>query len=225
MQNTVFEQQGQQTAAYAPPAERMAFLRKIYALLSLSIFVAAGVAFTVTTDEAMFSMVTNNYILFIVLEIVAIIVCFAAKKKQNLALFALFAFTALTGATISPVLMRYTGGTITQAASLTGIIFVGLSMYTINSKKDFSFMGGMLVTVLLVVIVGSLMNVFIFQSSLMSFGISSVAVILFSGFIVYDTSNIIRHYPTDEYISATLALYLDILNLFLHLLRLLGSDD
>jgi modulator of FtsH protease len=63
---------------------------------------------------------------------------------------------------------------------------------------------------------------FLFQSPMMHFMMSGVGVILFSGFILYDTSNIMRNYATDEYISATLALYLDILNLFTALLSILG---
>ena len=61
-----------------------------------------------------------------------------------------------------------------------------------------------------------------FGSSLAQFMISGAAVLLFSGFILYDTSNILRHYGTDEHVSATLALYLDILNLFIALLSILG---
>lgn len=85
-------------------------------------------------------------------------------------------------------------------------------------------MGGMLTTGLILLIVGSLLNVFLFGNAWASFFISCVAVFLFSGFIIYDTFNIMRRYPTDEYISATLSLYLDILNLFLALLRILGMS-
>ena len=94
-------------------------------------------------------------------------------------------------------------------------------MYVIFSKRDFSFMQGFLFTGLIVVVIGSLINMF-FGSSLAQFMISGAAVLLFSGFILYDTSNILRHYGTDEHVSATLALYLDILNLFIALLSILG---
>ena len=95
-------------------------------------------------------------------------------------------------------------------------------MYVVFSKKDFSFMSGFLMVGLITVIIGSLLNMFLFQSPMMHFMMSGVGVILFSGFILYDTSNIMRYYATDEYISATLALYLDILNLFTALLSILG---
>ncbi len=85
-------------------------------------------------------------------------------------------------------------------------------------------MGGMLTTGLVIMIVGGLLNAFLFKSPAINFLYSAGGVFLFSGFIIYDTFNILNRYPTDEYISATLSLYLDILNLFLLLLRLLGGS-
>ena len=75
------------------------------------------------------------------------------------------------------------------------------------------------------VLVGSLLNAFFFQSPAGEFIIAAGGVLLFSGFILYDTSNILRHYDVEDYTSATLALYLDILNLFLFLLRLLNNRN
>ena len=85
-------------------------------------------------------------------------------------------------------------------------------------------MGGMLTTALIVMIIGGLLNVFLFKSPAFSFLYSAAGVLIFSGFIIYDTFNIMNRYPTDEYIAATLSLYLDILNLFLMLLHLLGGS-
>ena len=84
--------------------------------------------------------------------------------------------------------------------------------YVFLSKKDFSFLSGFLITGLIVVIVGSLLNAFIFQSPLGEFALAGGGVILFSGFILYDTSNILRYYDVEDYTSATLSLYLDVLN-------------
>ena len=94
-------------------------------------------------------------------------------------------------------------------------------MYVIFSKRDFSFMQGFLLTGLMVVVFGALINMF-FASPMAHFMISGASVLLFSGFILYDTSNVLRNYGTDEHVSATLALYLDILNLFIALLSILG---
>jgi FtsH-binding integral membrane protein len=211
-------------AAAAPLTERLAFLRKIYGLLSLSIFMAAGASWMTYSNENFLEVVYRNQMLFFIAEIGAIFFAMWARKKETMGYVALFSFTILTGITTTPVLLLYTSATVTNAAVLTGIIFAGLSFYTVTSKKDFSFLGGMLTAGLLIMIVGGLLNMLIFKSSMGSFMMSSVGVFLFSGFILYDTSRILRTYPTDEYISATLSLYLDILNLFLMLLHLLGGS-
>ena len=83
-------------------------------------------------------------------------------------------------------------------------------------------MSGFLMAGLIVIIVGGLLNLFFFQSAWGHFAMSGASVLLFSGFILYDTSNILRYYGTDEHVSATLALYLDVLNLFIALLSILG---
>ncbi len=211
-------------AAVAPLEERMAFLKKVYGLLAISVFLAAGASWTTLNNEPFLRVVAGNYFLFIILEFAAIFFAMWARKKETMGLVALFSFTILTGITTAPVLLMYEISTVTNAAFLTGLIFVGLSFYTIVSKRDFSFMGGMLTTGLIVLIVGGLLNVFIFKSSGISFLYSAAGVFLFSGFIIYDTFNILKRYPTDEYISATLSLYLDILNIFLLLLHLLGGS-
>ena len=87
-------------------------------------------------------------------------------------------------------------------------------------------MAGFLMTGLIIVVVGGLLNLFM-HNSLLHFVLTGIGVFLFSGFILFDTSNILRRYGTDEYVMASLALYLDILNLFILLLQLLGlgSDE
>jgi FtsH-binding integral membrane protein len=138
---------------------------------------------------------------------------------------ALFAFTGVSGLTLGPVMLVYQADAIQQALVLTVLIFGALTLYVMVSKRDFSFLGGFLITGLIVVIVGSLLNAFLFQSPAAEFMIAAGGVVLFSGFILFDTSNILRHYDVQDYTSATLALYLDVLNLFLFLLRLLGNRN
>jgi FtsH-binding integral membrane protein len=105
------------------------------------------------------------------------------------------------------------------AAGGTGVIFLALASYATVSKKDFSFLGNFLFVGLILLIIASLANMF-FQVPAASLAISSVAVLLFSGFILFDVSRIVQGGETN-YIMATLALYLDIYNLFVNLLQLL----
>jgi modulator of FtsH protease len=211
-----------QVAAQAPVGERLAFLKKVYGLLSLSVLLAAGAAWITSNNIPFASFVAQNMLMFFILEIGAIFFTFWARKRETMGLIALFSFTILTGITTTPLLLAYTGGTVTMAAFLTGLTFAGLSFYALTTKRDLTFMGGMLRTGLILLIVGSLLNAFLFKSAWGSFGISCVGVFLFSGFILYDTKNIMHRYPTDEVISATLTLYLDILNLFIFILHIIG---
>ena len=150
----------------------------------------------------------------------------AVRHVRGLNLLALFGFTTFTGVVISPliaVISQINPGSILAAGLLTVGIFGGLTAYVFVSKKDFSFMRGMVMTGLIVVCLAVVLNLFIVGSSALSFGISCAALLLFSGFVLYDTSNIIRRYPTNEYVAGALDLYLDAFNIFLALLRILNA--
>ena len=109
----------------------------------------------------------------------------------------------------------------------TGLTFMGLSAYALISRKDFSFLGGMLSAGILVAFLASLAVAFIPGLNGMALGISAMFVILMAGLILFETSNII-HGGETNYILATLSLYVTIYNLFTSLLQILGvlqSDD
>ena len=113
------------------------------------------------------------------------------------------------------------GDIVMTALSMTGITFLGLSAYAISSRKDFSFMGGFLMIGLILVIVASLANIF-FAIPALSLAISAVGVLVFSGFILYDTSRMVNGGETN-YVMMTVSLYLNIYNLFMMLLHLTGA--
>ena len=142
-------------------------------------------------------------------------------------LVSVFAFTGFLGLTLGPMLNAYlsffSNGTelIMMAAGGTGVIFLSLSGYVLVTRKDFSFMGGFLFIGLIVLILASLGAMF-FSVPGLQLGLSAMAILLFSGFILYDTSNII-HGGETNYIMATIALYLDIYNIFVNLLHILGA--
>jgi len=211
---------GTPSAAETSVGERLNFLKKVYGLLGISLMSATVGAFAASGPLLM--LVANNMMLFFVLEIALIFFATYAAQKPVLNMVALFSFTTVSGMTVGPLLYRFGPTLATQAFLLTAITFVSLSVYVVTSKKDFSFLSGFLVTGLVIAIVGGLLNMFLFQSSMLHFMMSGITVFLFSGFILYDTSNILRNYSTDDYVSATLALYLDVLNLFVALLNLLG---
>jgi modulator of FtsH protease len=141
-------------------------------------------------------------------------------------LWVVFAITGLMGFGLGPILSMYlslaNGPQIVGTAMAgTGVIFLGLSGYALTTKRDFSFMGGFLVAGLLVVFMAILANLFI-QMPALQLAISAAVILLMSGFILYDTSRMINGGETN-YILATISLYLNIYNIFVHLLHLLGA--
>lgn len=141
-----------------------------------------------------------------------------------------FAITGLLGLGLGPILNNYLqmsngGQLIMTSLGGTGVIFLALSGYALTSKRDFSFMGGMLVAGIVLVLIASLANIFMAIPAL-SLAISAVIILIMSGFILHDTSRIING-GERNYIMATVGLYLSLYNIFVHLLMLLGvmSDD
>jgi modulator of FtsH protease len=152
---------------------------------------------------------------------------FAITKFQNSAwsIALIFALTGFMGYTLGPIISHYLslpngGQTVMMAMGGTAAIFIGLSAYALTTKKDFSFMGGFLMVGILVAFLASLAAIF-FQIPALSLTVSAAFVLLMSGFILYETSNIIRGGETN-YVMATLSLFVSIFNLFTSLLQLLG---
>ena len=136
-----------------------------------------------------------------------------------------FALTGFMGYTLGPIVSHYlalpNGGQIVMTAmGLTGAIFLGLSAYALTSRKDFSFMGGFLAVGILVGFLAGLGAMF-FELPGLSLAVSAIFVLLMSGLILYETSNII-HGGETNYIMATVTLFVSIFNLFTSLLHLLG---
>lgn len=159
---------------------------------------------------------------------------FLTHKLKNSAggIFAVFALTGFMGLTLGPTVNAYLGAfsngaeLVTMAMTGTGAIFLALSFYAVTSQKDFSFMSGFLMVGIVVAFLAGLAAYF-FEIQALSLTVSAAFVLLMSGLILFETSNII-HGGETNYIMATVTLYISIYNLFLSLLHLLGvfsGDD
>ncbi|MBV1878197.1 MAG: Bax inhibitor-1/YccA family protein [Pseudomonadales bacterium] len=203
-------------------------LRNTYMLLSMTLLFSAAMA-----GVAMAMNVPHMGFMPLILSFVLI---FAINKMRNSmwGILLVFAFTGILGFALGPLINYYvaTSGsqTVVTAAGLTGLIFFSLSAYTLLTRKDFSYMSGFLMTGM-VVVIGCMLISFIgpmfgFHIPGLSLAVSAAVVMLMSGFILYDTSKIINGGETN-YIMATVALYLDIYNIFVSLLHLIGfmNDD
>ena len=201
-------------------------LKNTYMLLGLTLLFSA-----VTAGISMAMGLPHGAALILTLVGFGLLFVVNRTADSSKGLIAIFAFTGVMGASIGPMLNYYLampGGPalVMQALGGTAVVFFGLSAYALTTRKDFSYMGGFLMVGLLVAVVAMIANIFLAIPAL-SLTISAAVVMIMSGLILFDTSRIINGGETN-YIRATVALYLDIYNLFIHLLHLLtalGGDD
>jgi len=196
-------------------------LRDTYKLLAMTLLFSglmAGVSMAIAMPPIMSLVASIGAI---------VLVWFVLPKTAHstTGIFVVFGFTGLLGLGLGPMLSSYLsmpGGSqiIMTAMGGTGAIFLGLSAYALMTRKDFSFLGGMLFAGMIVVLIAALANIF-FAMPALSLAISGAVILLMSGFILFDTSRIVNGGETN-YILATAGLYLSIYNIFVSLLQILG---
>ena len=200
---------------------RISFLGKTYGMLALCI--AAGSIGAWLSMGMAFPYEHPFMMLFIMMG--GIFAVQAVRHMPGINFAALIAFGGITGMAIAPLVSMVAAKSpmlVTQAFMTTAVAFVSLTAYTFISRRDFSFLKGFVWTGLIAMIVLGLSNYFFFASPMLQLTLSGVGVLLFSAFILYDTSSILRDYPNNEYIAAALTLYLDVFLLFEHILALFG---
>ncbi len=202
-------------------------IRNTYTLLAMTLlFSAATAGLSMVLDlphpGMLITLVGYFGLLFLVTRL----------RDSAWGLAAVFGLTGFMGLTLGPIVQAYLtmlpngGQVVMMAMGGTGAIFLGLSGYALTSRRDFSFMGGFLMVGILVAFLAGLGAIF-FQLPALSLAVSAMFVLLMSGLILYQTSNLVHGHETN-YIMATVTLYISIYNLFLSLLQLLGfasSDD
>ena len=207
------------------PAQANKVLRNTYMMLGLTMI--PTVIGAVIGMSMNFSWAAQHPILFAVGTLAAMFGLFygiQANRNSSLGVVLLLALTFVMGILLAPILqvalnLRNGAQLVGLAAGGTGIIFLTLAGIATTTKKDFSFMGKFLMVGIILLIVASLANMF-FQIPALSLALSGAAVLLFSGFILYDVSRIVNGGETN-YVMATLALYMNVYNLFVNLLQLL----
>ncbi len=196
-------------------------LRNTYLLLSMTLlFSAATAGLAMTLNLAPFGML-STFIGFYGL-------LFLTTKYSNSALGLLFVFalTGFMGLTLGPILSFYLHAfangheLVIMALGGTGAIFLGLSAYALTSRKDFSYLGGFLMVGVLVAFLAGI-GAIVFAIPALSLAVSAMFILLMSGMILLQTSQIING-GERNYILATISLYVSIYNLFLSLLQILG---
>lgn len=195
-------------------------LRNTFTLLALTLAFSA-----VTAGIAMVMNLPHPGILITLVGYFGLLFGINYFRNSTVGLGLVFALTGFMGLTLGPILNSYLaipggGMIISMAMGATAVLFLGLAGYALVSRKDFSFMGSFLMVGILVGFLAGLGAIF-FEMPGLSLAVSSMFVLLMSGLILYETSNII-HGGETNYIMATVTLFVAIFNLFTSLLHLLG---
>ena len=197
-------------------------IRNTYILLSLTLLfsaMTAGISIVLNFPSMGLLITLGGYFGLLYLT--------SALRNSIWGLAAVFALTGFMGLTLGPFLNAYmqyfsNGGQLVMLAlGGTGVIFLGLSGYALTTRKDFSFMGGFLMVGILVAFLMGICAV-LFSIPVMALAVSAIFILLMSGLILYQTSEMI-HGGETNYIMATITLYVAIFNLFTSLLHLLGA--
>jgi uncharacterized protein len=207
------------------------FMTAVYRWMTLGLAVTAVIAYSVaSSEEALRLVIGNRFVFFglIIAEFGLVIgISAAANRLSATAAGGLFLlYSALNGATLSVVLLLYTGSSVALAFVTTAGTFGAMSVYGTVTRRDLSSWGSFLMMGLIGVVIASVVNMFL-RSGMMSFVISCVAVVVFTGLAAYDTQKL-RAFAragggaAAMPVNGALALYLDFVNLFLALLRLFG---
>ncbi|KAK3518046.1 hypothetical protein QTP70_033205 [Hemibagrus guttatus] len=204
---------------------RMDFLRKVYTILSVQIILTTALSALFMFCEPIKNFVHSSPSLVLLSAIgsLFLIIALAVYRHQHpINLYLLLAFTVLEAISVGTTVTFYEYSVVLQAFVLTSAVFVGLTAYTLQSKRDFSKLGAGLFAGLWILVIASFMRIF-FYNDTVELVFAGAGALLFCGFIIYDTHILMRKLSPEEHILASINLYLDIVNLFLHILRILDS--
>ncbi|MDA1259679.1 MAG: Bax inhibitor-1 family protein [Planctomycetota bacterium] len=232
--------------AYTDTPTRLAFLRKVYALFSGAVIVWAGTALLVMSNEGLMRWTTGlftGFLGFLLFMALAFFLLRVTAGRYPLNIIGLGIFGVLEGFFSAPLIyfalaraapagtqfgevLASGTGLLTQAFGLTAIVFGGLSAYAITTKRDFSFLrAGLWIGFSLLLGLGILSIFGVGGGFVLGWGWSAAWVLLMSGFVLYDTQNIMKRFPANAAASAAAILLLDFVILFKHILLLLSRRD
>ena len=216
-----------------------AHMNKVYALMSIGLFLTGGVAYIVGNNEtlvmSLFTGMSRWVVMFAPLVVVFAMGSMINRLRASTAQLIFYAFSALMGLSISYIFMIYTSVSIAQTFLVTSIAFAGLSLYGYTTKRNISGMGSFLIMGVIGLIVASIVNIWM-QSPALMYAISVIGVLIFAGLTAYDTQKIkntsiqMAQNGQNEWIEKSaimgaLSLYLDFLNMFMFLLHLFGNRN
>jgi hypothetical protein len=220
--------------SFGEKAVRLGFIRKVYSILFVQIGItAAMISFFLYVDAIKEYSKANPWmwILAFVLTFIILIMlacCPDFRRQSPLNFILLMAFTVCEGFLLGTVTSHYEKDEVLMAVGITAVVTLALTVFAFQTKWDFTMMGGMLFVLVIVLFCFGLLAAII-QSRILSLVYASIGALIFSAYIVFDTQMMMggKHkysLSPEEYIIAALNLYLDIINLFLFILQIIGSS-
>jgi len=207
---------------------RMQFVRKVYAILTVQILLTVA-ASAVSFFSASYKnwIQSNQWMLWLSLfgSIGFMLLTFWKRKSYPTNLIFLGVFTALEAYTVSVITSFYESKIVLEALVFTLGIFIALTLFACQTKYDFTSWMPYLFGALWVLVLFGFMAMFFPYTSKVELGYGIVGALIFSAYILVDTQLVMRHYHVEEEIAAAISLYLDIINLFLSILRILNSQQ
>lgn len=210
---------------------RLAFLRRVYAWMFAGIVatvLGAGIAVRSGFAETMLSWGTFSRILFVLAWVGGAYLVQRVRHTPTWNVVAFALYGAFTGAVISTLILvamilaeangSHASTYLLQAGGLTLLAFGGISAYAFFTKRDFSFLRGFLF-VGSIVLLGAIVLGLFMESTALQIGISAAGVLLFSGYVLYDTQKVLRTYPDGEHVAGAMTLFIDFVMLFVYILR------
>ncbi|XP_041458510.1 protein lifeguard 4-like [Lytechinus variegatus] len=207
---------------------RMNFLRKVFGILSAQLLMTA-----VVSGIFMYFEGVKNYIqespgmlmIAFVLSFIFLVALMVKSREYPANMILLACFTLVEAYSVGTVVTFYDKSVVIEALVLTLAVSFSLLVFTVQSRKDFSTWGAGLYAGLMILIVGGLLQLFIPHSDMLELVIAIGGAIIFSLFLIYDIHLIMHKLSPEEYIMASINLYLDLINLFLYILRILNQAN
>eukprot|EP01006_Ploeotia_vitrea_P021846 TRINITY_DN54258_c0_g1_i2.p2 TRINITY_DN54258_c0_g1~~TRINITY_DN54258_c0_g1_i2.p2 ORF type:complete len:261 (+),score=130.39 TRINITY_DN54258_c0_g1_i2:13-795(+) len=217
------------TVAKANLQVRLGFIRKVYGIVTLQLLlslVAVGIGLFNDTVKA-YVQTHENFlyaIMGVTFGLMLVMTCFSGLMRSfPINVILLFFFTAFMSILLMAVTSFYDTRIVYQALIVTAFISIGLTAYTFQSDRDFSQMGTYLFVFLMVLVIGGVIRIFLPTTPVLDTVWACFGALVFSAYIVFDTFLILNKLGPDDYVFAALNLYLDVINLFLYILQILGG--
>jgi hypothetical protein len=225
-------EEGGSYAAFMEKEVRRGFIRKVFCILAVQLFVTFGAAIMMSTNSHVKAYCTGNMwpfylsIPMVIASLIGLSCCGDLHRKfpHNYGLLAVF--TIGESYMVGMATLSYETTTVLQAILITGVLTTALVLYAFQTKYDFSTMGGVLLCSLVGLIMFSFMAMFI-QQPIVHLIFSCMGALLFSFYIIYDVQILMEgkrvQLSPDDYVLAAINLYLDIINLFIYILQILDN--